>query len=178
MTKTQPCPLHHHDDPDIQQRITVLATQKLHHLSPSPQGDLRCSTINANTLTEDKLNDIIALITTHAIDIMFITDTRCNLAESRYLQRTAKRAMGPSSTVLIAPTLSPATVRVGGQLVLVTNRFGLPTPKFWKDPSDLGLVTTIELNAGSVNILFVGTYWPVPTHQSRLDDKPDSNPPP
>jgi hypothetical protein len=97
-------------------------------------------------------------MTTHGIDIMFITDTRCNLFESRYLQRIAKRLMGPSASVLIAPTLGPATVRVGGQLILSTSRFGLPKPKFWKDPSDLGLITTIEFNAGSVHMLLIGTY--------------------
>ena len=73
-TTKSPCVLHHHDDPDIQQRITVIANKQLQHMSPSPQGDLRCSTINANTLNEDKLHDIIALMTTHGIDIMFITD--------------------------------------------------------------------------------------------------------
>jgi hypothetical protein len=154
----EPCPIHHHDDPEIQQRLSILTTGA--HTTPTitSMGDMRCSTINTNSLTEDKLQDIITLVHIHQIDIMFITDTRCNAPESKWLQRRAQALLGPSATVLIAPTLSTSQIKVGGQMVLIREKWGLPTPKFWKDPSDLGLITSISLNAGSVHLLLIGTY--------------------
>ena len=153
-------------------RITLSSTAIPRTVTgPAPTGNLRIAELNVNTLSEDKLRDIIILMATFAIDVALLIDTRAPYDRSKALQKIALSLLGQSSCVFISPASSTAKTPVGGQMILINKKWGTPNPILWTDKSNLGLVTSITLIAGSVRLSIFATYWP------RPEPKPTPEPP-
>ena len=50
--------------------------------------------------------------------------------------------------------------RIGGMILIVSNKWSKHIKDWWKDPSGTGVVSSVTIKAMSQNITIFGTYWP------------------
>ena len=82
---------------------------------------------------------------------------------------TASLAKGTNKTtgIRIDTTLRG---RVGGMLLIVSNKWSKHIKEWWKDPSGYGVVSGVTIQGISQIITIFGTYWPF---QRVGSDQPD-----
>jgi hypothetical protein len=51
--------------------------------------------------------------------------------------------------------------RIGGMILIVSNKWSKHIKDWWKDPSGAGVVSSVTIKAMSQDITILGTYWPL-----------------
>ena len=145
--------------------------------------DLTVASLNTNGLTAAKLTELLWLQAREAIDIFILVDVRCSARQLHYLGRTARSTLGLSCWTLSSPSrgMTPGAPGarsdlVGGQLVLVSPRWGGSIRTSRPDPTGLGILTEFVIGTTGGDIQIMGTYFPCPSAQTvgptnRLWDK-------
>ena len=123
-------------------------------------------------------------------DVMYLTDTRLTHAQGRIaidfmrslllagtfirqsaVEPHAKPAKAPHKRHWTKSTEAPSPIqstsqhsshhgRNGGMLLIVSNKWSKHIRDWWKDPSGLGVVSSVTIQAMSQDITIFGTYWP------------------
>ena len=111
------------------------------------------------------------------------TSSYCSARQLHFLGRTARSFLGLGSWTLSSPSrgMIPGAPcarsdMVGGQLIMVSPRWGGSIRTFRPDPSGLGVLTEFVIGTQRGDIQVMGTYFPCPCAQSagptnRLWDK-------
>ena len=141
-------------------------------------------------INKAKLSSICWQFQRRGSDVMYLTDTRLTqgqgqraldfmrtlLPHGTFLRQSAVgKYIDPKGTTgkkhwrkgTPAPTgggrePSPlnATSRIGGMILIVSNKWSKHIKDWWKDPSGSGVVSSVTIKAMSQDITIFGTYWP------------------
>ena len=145
--------------------------------------DITIASLNVNGLTGAKLTEILWLQQHSNIDVLIMVDVRCSHRQLKFLAKTAREHMGLGSWTHASPARNLAGTEgarrhemVGGQLILITPRWGGAVRYAHADPTGLGILTEVILGASGGDIQLLGTYFPCPTTtgtglSNRLWDK-------
>ena len=71
----------------------------------------------------------------------------------------SKGTLAPSGGATEA-TKSDISGRIGGMILIVSNKWSKHIKDWWKDPSGSGVVSSVTIKAMSQDITIFGTYWP------------------
>ena len=138
------------------------ATMEL-SMNDGREGHLRTATLNINGLSQQKLPVMLLFIKEMKIDILSLQDTRLDENESRmYSKRIRTFFGGTNIQVRIAPVpeAMKRADRVGGQLIIIAGKWAQKVTNFYRDFTNMGLVTGTILQAQSHKVLIISTYWP------------------
>ena len=132
---------------------------------PHPRTDIKTATWNINGLNTIKFTAVCWLFAALKIDVLVLTDTRQLTTESSFFTRQASKLL-PAGTQVRHSSLSPHQKghRIGGQLILISNKWSDSIINFWSDDSNFGLVTTLTLRCAQQDLMIIGSYWPVLPH--------------
>ena len=126
--------------------------------------DILVASLNINDLTAAKLTELLWLIHRLAIDVLILVDVRCSGRQLKFLAATARAGLGPGSWTHASPsrnlTHSDSAKKfelVGGQLILITPRWGGSIREAHADPTGLGILTEVVLGARGGDIQILGT---------------------
>ena len=157
-----------------------LSLQGVQH---SLAADITVCSLNTNGLTTAKLTELLWLRATERIDILILVDTRCSGRQLKFRGKQAREAMGIGSWTHGSPSRALSAKgrpsrheMVGGQLILVSAKWGRMVRASRADPTGLGVLTEITIGANGGDILLLGTYFPCPSasctgHSNKLWDK-------
>ena len=118
-------------------------------------------TINIGGLSQHKVNMVSWYLLRHKVDVCFLIDVRLTVMESSYRVKEFKQRLG--TEIYVGSTLhseSKTTCGVGGQLVIVTQKWKQHLFNKSCDESGLGLTLEVYFRTGSGKLLIQGTYWP------------------
>ena len=154
-----------------------------HGTTTSEEPDITIASLNVNGLTGAKLTEILWLQQHATIDVLILVDVRCSHRQLKFLAKTARDHMGLGSWAHASPARNLTGTEgarrhemVGGQLILITPRWGGAVRYAHADPTGLGILTEVILGASGGDIQLLGTYFPCPTttgtgQSNRLWDK-------
>ena len=143
----------------------------------------KVASLNTNGLTAAKLTELLWLQTRETIDVFILVGVRCSARQLHFLGRTARSTLGLGSWTLSSPSrgMTPGAPcarsdLVGGQLIMVSPRWGGSIRTSHPDPTGLGILTEFVIGTLGGDIQIMGTYFPCPsTHTvgptNRLWDK-------
>ena len=154
-----------------------------HGTATTDEPDITVASLNVNGLTGAKLTEILWLQQHTNLDVLILVDVRCSHRQLKFLAKTAREHMGIGSWTHASSARNLSGTEgarrcemVGGQLILITPRWGGAVRSAHADPTGLGIITEVILGATGGDIQLLGTYFPCPatpgTGQSnRLWDK-------
>ena len=149
----------------------------------SEEPDITFASLNVNGLTGAKLTEILWLMRHTAIDVFILVDVRCSGRQLKFLAKTARDHMGLGSWTHASPARNLTSTEgakryemVGGQLLLITPRWGGAVRTAHADPTGLGILTEVVLGVTGGDLQILGTYFPCPCtagtgHTNKLWDK-------
>ena len=146
------------------------------------EGDIRICTININGLWADKFMQLISFMKEYAIDVLICIDTRISLLAAKSFGQVAKEALGQGTFVgacdfgrARATRRRLSSQAAGGQLVVVSPKFGGAVRDFRQDWTGLGIASSFTLPCATGRLMVVGSYWPTPgrgaAHSNKLSDR-------
>jgi len=109
-----------------------------------------------------KIERIMALMRTHRLDFLCLTDARIISTQwGLALRAAAIQRLGTGSTVDIFVTTKglPNSTNVGGQIIIKSPRIPTTTRTFC-DPTGCAVVAGFDIHIGSTDIRIISTYWP------------------
>ena len=116
------------------------------------EGDIRICTININGLWADKFMQLISFMKEYAIDVLICIDTRISLLAAKSFGQVAKEALGQGTFVgacdfgrARATRRRLSSQAAGGQLVVVSPKFGGAVRDFRQDWTGLGIASSFTL---------------------------------
>ena len=145
---------------------------------------------SATQINKTKLSTICWQFQRCGSDVMYLTDTRLTHAQGRraidfmrsllpagtFIRQSAvephaKPTKAPHKRHWTKRTEAPSPIqltsqhpsqhgRIGGMLLIVSNKWSKHIRDWWKDPSGLGVVSSVTIQAMSQDITIFGTYWP------------------
>ena len=102
-----------------------------------------------------------------AVDCMVLITVRISQERVSFLRRAARAQLGPHAECLVSTPASQHAgdfhaIKVGGNAILLNNRWGPQLVHHKSDPSQLSVVdeAILQLQGGRLQIL--ATYWPFP----------------
>ena len=123
--------------------------------------DIRVATLNVGGINNDKLLFIAWYFQRLEIDVMFLQDTQMSALNSMYNHRDLKDILGHNIYVSSSGTHHTGLFsRIGGQTVIVGERWSKHVSRFKADESGMGVVAELELMTAIGRLLILGTYWP------------------
>ena len=108
--------------------------------------DIRVATLNVGGINNDKLMFIAWYFQRLEIDVMFLQDTQMSALNSMYNHRDLKDILGHNIYVSSSGTHHNGLFsRIGGQAVIVGERWSKHVSRFKADDSGMGVVAELEL---------------------------------
>ena len=145
-------------------------TLAFHGAASAEEPDITVASLNINGLTGAKLTEALWLMQHATIDVLILVDVRCSHRQLKFLAKTARDAMGLGSWTHASPARNLTGTEgarrhemVGGQLLLITPRWGGAVRSAHADPTGLGILTEVTLGATGGDIQLLGTYFPCPS---------------
>ena len=118
------------------------------------------SRVDINGGLPNKLTAICWLFEAMNTDVLVLTDTRLIESETELITRQAQKLLPLGTQYRHAPISTGRGTRIGGQLIIVSQRWSGSIMNFWKDESPFGLVTSLTLRCAHQDIQIIGSYWP------------------
>jgi hypothetical protein len=113
--------------------------------------------------TNSKLSEIIWIMAHHRYDVLVLIDTQLDPRQSQFAKHFAraysKDVFSCEGFQCFSHPCKPNS-RVGGQLVLVSPKWGAASIRSYTDPTSLGIISCTSLRTRSFQIDIFGTYWP------------------
>ena len=141
-----------------------------HGTAAADEPDITVASLNINGLTAAKLTEALWLMQHTTLDVLVLVDVRCSHRQLKFLAKTARDCMGLGSWTHASPARNLTGTEgarrhemVGGQLILITPRWGGAVRAAHADPTGLGILTEVTLGATGGDIQLLGTYFPCPT---------------
>ena len=121
---------------------------------------LRVATLNVGGFNNDKLLLIAWYFERLELDVLFLQDIQLSALEAMYKHRDLKDILGNIFVGSTATALTGQFTRIGGQMVLVNEKWARHVSKFKADSSGMSVIAELELVTNLGKLLLVGTYWP------------------
>ena len=129
------------------------------HLGVLTRCDLKIASRNVDGLDSNKFEKNLANVDTQGIGEMVLQGTRCSTAQARQMGGQLKKRMGRQAKLfnVEGPTAlnsncTPKAVRVGGQMFLTDHKIGVYTNNFLRDPTGLGVLSSITISSKAANL--------------------------
>ena len=151
------------------------AFELTNHWQPGAADDFRVTYFNINGLDGFKLAELLAFMSSSCVDCLVLIDARVPQTQSRYYLRETRAELGPGAVCLVSsPTDSPLTtsgesIKVGGNVIILNDRWGPSLINFKSDPSQLCLVDEVTIGLPSGRLQLLATYWPFPPRGTDTD---------
>ena len=126
--------------------------------------DFRVTYFNINGLDGFKLAEFLAFMSSSCVDCFVLIDARVPQTQSSYYLRETRAELGPGAVCLVSsPADSPLTtlgesIKVGGNLIILNDRWGPSLINFKSDPSQLCLVDEVTLGVPCGRLQILATY--------------------
>ena len=161
---------------ELLRRAAKLA--QCHIVGIRTEGDLRICTLNVNGLFADKFMQILSFIAEFKIDVVICIDTRISLTAAKSFGIVAKQSLGLGTWTGACDFGRPrpthkrrATQAAGGQLIIVSPRYGGAVRDFRQDWTGLGIASSFTLPCAAGRLMVVGSYWPTPGSKTEGSNK-------
>ena len=119
--------------------------------------------LNVNGLDGFKYAELLMFMTLETVDCM---EARAHLGpRAECLVSVPKDESGQG-----AP---PHSIKVGGNAIILNNRWGLQLAHYKSDPSHLSVVDEAILTIPGGRLQILATYWPFPPAHSAVPAEPD-----
>ena len=107
-------------------------------------------------LTEDAAIYIATIIKERNIDVLVLSDCKCNATEMAHRSTLFKRHLGGETRCLLNPASpSPSGPTTGGIMIVVHPKWAGAIRKSYSDPSGTGVVSAVDLQADCGQIITV-----------------------
>ena len=117
-------------------------------------------------LTEEAAQYIARVILVKNIDVMVLSDCKCNQDTMKHQANLFKTLLGNTMKCLQNPVSTDPGhkgARTGGIMILIMPKWAGAIIKSYKDPSGEGIVSAVDLRADCKQVItIIGTYWAPP----------------
>ena len=127
--------------------------------------DFQAGTLNIGGSLRERITDIVYSFAATQLKYLCLQDTRQTKREGLAIARTIRELLPPETLVLqasINKTRPSDPPPIGGQMVIISNRWSHHANNWYADPTQRGLLTGITLSNKHIQLRFLGSYWPVP----------------
>ena len=137
--------------------------------------EFRLVYFNVNGLDGFKFAELLLFMAIEAVDCMILIDVRVPTARVPFLRREARAQLGPRAECLVSTPVSPEkgdprlSIKVGGNAIVLKNRWGPQLVHYKSDPSRLSVVDEAILAFPGGRLQVLATYWPFPPASTTLD---------
>jgi len=150
-------------------------------VAPPLPDEFRMVYLNVNGLDGFKLAELLMFMALEAVDCMVLIDVRVAKERVSFLRREARAHLGPRAECLVSVPAEdsgkgapPTFIKVGGNAIILNNRWGPQLAHYKSDPSHLSVVDEAILTIPGGRLQILATYWPFPpAHSSAPTDSTD-----
>ena len=148
-------------------------------VAPPLPDEFRLVYFNVNGLDGFKFAELLLFMAIEAVDCMVLIDVRVPTERVPFLRREARAQLGPRAECLVVSIpVSPEkgdqrpSIKVGGNAIVLNNRWGPQLVHYKSDPSRLSVVDEAILAFPGGRLQVLATYWPFPPASTPLDHNP------
>jgi len=154
-------------------------------VAPPLPDEFRMVYLNMNELDGFKLAELLMFVALEAVDCMVVIDVRVAKKRVSFLRREARAHLGPRAECLVSVPeddsgkgAPPHSIKVGGNAIILNNRWGPQLAHYKSDPLHLSVVNEAILTIPGGRLQVLATYWPFPPAHSPVPPEHTPTPPP
>eukprot|EP01042_Synura_sphagnicola_P001035 gene1035-biopygen1112 len=143
------------------------------HGLPGDADDFRVIFYNVNRLDGFKHAELLAFMSSVSVDCLVLIEARIPKHQARFCLRETRAELGPGAVCLVSsPTATSGStdgskaIKVGGNIIILNDRWGPALINFKSDPSGFCVADEILLASAQGRLQIIATYWPFPSSEA------------
>ena len=144
-------------------------------VAPPLPDEFRMVYLNVNGIDGFKFAELLMFMALEAVDCMVLIDVCVAKERVFFLRREARAHLGPRAECRVSVPaeesgtgVPPPSIKVGGNAIILNNRWGPQLAHYKSDPSHLSLVDEALLTIPGGRLQVLAMYWPFPPAHSPV----------